>query len=409
MRFLFINHIQNANQSLRSNRVRSTLTMLGVTIGVASITAILALSGGANQIINKQVDASGGNLIIIRPGKDTDALSSTLHNQPSNNYNTSTLLENDLTYIKNTKHVKSVAPVMILSGTIKSDSIAPSGSQIVATTPDLATISHLAVRDGQFIDDSMTGNVAVIGTQLSINIFGTESSIGRTLLLRNQKYTVVGILHRINDPINYDSIDFNNTAIISFNSGKKLNKDITQIQQIDARVDTTANLTSVVSELKKSIRASHDGENNFSILTGNQISRPTSQLFQLITGVSTAIATISLFIGGIGIMNIMLVTVAERTREIGIRKALGASNNDILWQFIIESLVISIGGGISGCLLGYIAAFLIGTLLSFAPAVNLQICLASMSTSLMVGVIFGIYPAVRAATKNPIESLYQYN
>lgn len=409
MRFLLINHIQNAKQSLKSSRIRSTLTMLGVAIGVASITAILALSSGATKVVSDQVDSLGGNLIVIRPGKNINPITDITQTQLNRSYTTSTITETDITYIKSIKHIQSVAPLMILGGTIKADSIAPNNPPVIATTTDLANVSNLKLREGQFIDTTTDQNTVVIGTQLSINIFGTESSIGRTLTIRGHQLAVIGVLQRINNPINYNSVDFDNAAIINFAVGKKLNQNVTQIQQIDVRVDSVKNLGQAVADLNKVIKQNHAGEDDFSILTGNQISQPTSQLFYAIAGVTTAIAAISLVVGGIGIMNIMLVTVAERTREIGIRKALGATNNDILWQFLIESLIIGIVGGVSGYICGYIVAFLISTLLPFDPIMNWQIAGTALVVAIFVGTLFGVYPAIRAARKDPIESLHQYN
>ena len=407
MRFLFLNHIQNAYQSLRSSRVRSALTMLGVAIGVASITTILALSSGASNIISNQIDSLGGNIAVIRPGVINDSITSITQTQAHNDYAASTLTEPDITYIKNTAHVKSIAPLMILSGTIKADSTAPSNSPVVATTPSLSDISNLTVHEGQFLDETINKDTVVVGTQLSINIFGTELSLGKTLTIRSKTFTVVGILKRMNDPINYNSIDFDNAAIINFAVGKELNQNVAQIQQINIKADSIANLSQMITSVNKTLLTSHKGENDFSILTGDKISQPTSQLFYTVAGVTTAIAAISLVVGGIGIMNIMLVTVAERTREIGIRKALGASNVDISWQFLIESLALSLGGGIGGYVSGYLVAFGISRFLTFDPIINWQIAVVALLISIFMGTMFGLYPAIHAARKDPIESLHQ--
>ena len=407
MRFLFLNHIQNAYQSLRSSRVRSALTMLGVAIGVASITAILALSSGASNIISNQIDSLGGNIAVIRPGVINDSITSITQTQAHHDYAASTLTEPDITYIKNTAHVKSIAPLMILSGTIKADSTAPSNSPVVATTPSLSDISNLTVHEGQFLDETINKDTVVVGMQLSINIFGTELSLGKTLTIRSKTFTVVGILKRMNDPINYNSIDFDNAAIINFAVGKELNQNVAQIQQINIKADSIANLSQMITSVNKTLLTSHKGENDFSILTGDKISQPTSQLFYTVAGVTTAIAAISLVVGGIGIMNIMLVTVAERTREIGIRKALGASNVDISWQFLIESLALSLGGGIGGYVSGYLVAFGISRFLTFDPIINWQIAVVALLISIFMGTMFGLYPAIHAARKDPIESLHQ--
>jgi ABC-type antimicrobial peptide transport system permease subunit len=249
----------------------------------------------------------------------------------------------------------------------------------------------------------------VIGTQLSINLFNSESSLGRTFTFRDQDFTVVGVLKTIDNPINYNSIDFDNAAIINFSIGKTINKDISQIQQINIQADDAKYIQSVVDEVNKKILSNHNGENDFAVLTGDKISQPTSQLFYTAAGLTTAIAAISLLVGGIGIMNIMLVTVAERTREIGIRKALGANNMDITMQFLIESIAISLCGGILGYLLGYVAAFGISTMLTFDPIFSTDILLIALSISLIMGTLFGIYPAFRAASKDPVESLHNYH
>jgi putative ABC transport system permease protein len=408
MRILIANHIQNARHSLRSSRVRSTLTMLGVTIGVSSITAILALSGGASTIVDSQIDELGGNIAVIRPGGAQNSLTSIATSQTTTSYASSTLTEKDAETVSALPNVETVAPLMIFGGTIRGDSTAPGSPQIVATYPGLAKISNLDVREGQFLDKNSRKNSVVLGSQLSINIFGTESSVGRLVSLKGENYTVIGVLQRMNNPYNYNSVDFDNVAVISMSDGKQLNNNILQIQQINVRTVNSASLNSTVDAIKSAVSENHGGESDFTVLTGNKIAQPNSQLFLTIAGGSTAIAAISLLVGGIGIMNIMLVTVAERTREIGIRKALGASNVDISMQFLIESLVISISGGISGYIIGYIMAFTISSFLTFDPVFSWEILGIALSISIVMGTVFGLYPAVRAASKDPVESLYQY-
>ncbi|MDB5166961.1 MAG: putative Efflux transporter, permease protein [Candidatus Saccharibacteria bacterium] len=410
MRILLMNHIQNAQQSLKSNRMRSNLTMLGVTIGVASVTTILALSAGASKVVSDQVDALGGNIAVIRPGaSQNDPIASLTQTKTGGDFAASTLTETDLGIVQSINHVSAVAPLMLLSGTVKADQTAPAGTSIVASTPDLATISNLKVSTGQFLDDTVSPDTAVIGPQLSINIFGTEESIGKSVTVRGKTFTVIGVLKRMNDPINYNQVDFDNSVVIGLASGKEINQGVAQIQQIDIRSNSVSDLSQTIIDTNKALLQSHNNERDFSVLSGDQISRPTSQLFYAIAGVSAAVAGISLLVGGIGIMNIMLVSVAERTREIGIRKALGATNADIAAQFIIESLAIGIGGGISGYVIGYLLAFAISTFLTFDPVVNWQIAGVALFISLVIGTFSGLYPAFRAARKDPIDSLREYS
>lgn len=405
MKFLFANHIENAMQSLKNSRMRSILTALGIAIGVASITTILALSSGLNRTIDSQINSIGGNIIIVKPGSNQQHSLNISQVQPYNDYATSTLTESDITYIKNSPHVRETAPIMILNGSIKGNTTAPSNSPIIATTTQFMSISDLELRDGQFLGDDIDQNSVVVGSQLSKNIFGTELSIGRILSVRGQNFTVVGILKDIKNPINYNSVDLDNAAIINFPSGKKLNQGAIQIQQINIKADSAENVRKAGSSISSTLKISHNNEDDFSVMVGNDISQPTNQLLSAVTIVTTAIATISIVVGGIGVMNIMLVTVAERTREIGIRKSLGANNADISWQFLIESLAVSVTGGVMGYLGGCVIAFIAGNFLIFDPVFNWQTAVAALSVSIVTGIIFGLYPALKASRKDPIESL----
>ncbi len=410
MRFLLLSHIQNARDSLRGNRLRSLLTMLGITIGVASITTILALGTGAAQVVNSQVKALGGSLAVVRPGSTAISGIEQLTQLPTQQqYTASTLTTADVDDIIATPHVTGVAPLMVLSGAVKGANNAPTDTPIVATTPTLADVNELELRDGQFLDEALTIPTVVIGTQLSVDAFGTEQSIGKTLTIKGSPFTIVGILERTNTPINYNGIDFDRAAIIDSEAGATLNQGSAQIQQINIRVDTVEHLPATIDVINKKITENHLGQTDFTVLSGAAIAQPTNQLFTAIAGVTTAIAAISLIVGGVGIMNSMLVGVAERTREIGIRKALGASNRDIIAQFLIESLALSIGGGIGGFVLGYLLAFGISTFLPFDPAFSWFITGSAAGLSLIVGLLFGLYPAVRAATKDPINALRQYD
>jgi ABC-type antimicrobial peptide transport system permease subunit len=404
MRILLINHIETARQSLHSNRSRSFLTILGVAIGVASITAILALSSGVNQIISKQVEALGDNIAVVRPGLVENSIEDI---RTSHSYMASTLSEADLSDIAKINHVQSAAPIMTFISPIKADAKSINNSTVIATNSSLANISNLKMQNGQFLDQTLDRDTAVVGYQLSVNLFGTDDSIGRSIVIHGQSFLVVGVLRVADSSINYDSINYDQAAIIGLSAGKKLNQNVAQIQQIDIKADSAANLKLVTASISQTLIKNHDGETDFSILAGKQIARPTNQLFQIITGFITAVASISLIVGGVGIMNIMLVSVTERTREIGIRKALGASNLDILCQFLIESLMLSFSGCLIGYLGGYLVAFITSTFLMITPGFSWSIVLVALGLSAVVGGFFGLYPAIRAAQKGPIEALHQ--
>ena len=409
MSLLLIDHIESAYETLRRNRARSILTTLGITIGIASVTCILALSSGVSHMISGQIADHRDQLLVVRPGlqsRDPNAITNPVAQQ---SFSTSTITEMDVEAVSKVKGVQSAVPVMTITGTLKSSSDTVEDNVVLATTPDFAKVADISMRSGQFLDSLTDNNTAVIGQQLAIDLFGTDLPVGQTFTMRNERFTVIGIMRTAKNPINYNNVDLNQAAVVSFERGKLFHQGRAQIQQIDVLAEPGQNLSEMSKRITDAILQKHLGERDFSVVSGDEISRPSNALFMALTQVLTAIAAISLLVGGIGVMNIMLVGVTERTREIGIRKAVGASNGNIVTQFLIESLLMSLVGGILGYFLGYIAAFAISTFLYFAPAFTWLTAGMALAMSVVVGVLFGLYPALKAARKDTIESLRQYH
>jgi putative ABC transport system permease protein len=246
----------------------------------------------------------------------------------------------------------------------------------------------------------------VLGQDLALELTGSDMAIGRKVTLRGQEFTVIGILQRFDSSIAVSNIiDLNRAAFIPLEAGKAFNQGLVQIQQITVRTQEIAETTQVAEELRKAMLLNHRGEEDFSVLRPEEALQLTDQLFRTLTTFIGAVASISILVGGVGIMNIMLVSVTERTREIGIRKAVGATNHQILSQFMIESLLMTLVGGFVGILFGYGLAFIAGTFLGFMPGITWWILGISMGISLGVGLFFGAWPAIRAARKDPIDAL----
>ncbi len=409
MGLLLNTHYHLAVDSLRRNRGRTFLSALGIAIGVASIVLIMSLTGGINDLISANTDKNNANLILIRPSSGKEVAESIIDELTSgNHYAKSNLTLDDVKNIKELKNVSAVAPIASTTSAVTISNEPKPPVNVVATSSDIIHTTTLSLKNGQFFDEkSARNNAAVIGYDIANRLYGTTDAIANTFQYNNEKFIVVGVLDKIDSPINYNGVDFDNSILIDINYADTFESSI-QIQQINIRTATTDSTNSVAEEITKKLTEQKKDNTTFQVLTGSSNFTPTGSLLSIISSMLTVVASISLVVGGVGIMNIMLVSVSERTREIGIRKAVGASSGNILLQFLFESIILSFIGGIMGFTLGYIGAFLISLVTPFAPHISWQILCITGVTSLLVGVIFGVYPAAKAAMKDPITSLKNY-
>ena len=408
MALLFRTHLRLACTSIKENRTRSFLTCLGIAIGIASIILILSLTGSVANLITNEVSDIGSDLIVVRPSTTKDSVTTVIEElTASNSFQKSNLAISDSELIEKINQVTAAAPIAITHNTVTNDDNIVASATMLGTTPSFNTIEPLTLRYGTFLNDKNQENSVVIGHMLSLLLFNTLNPVGRTLEFHGQRFMVIGVLEEITDTINFDNIDLNNAIIMDINTLEKLVGSL-QVQQINVRVETTGALESVSNEIKTKLQEAKSGDTNFTVAYGDDITHPASALLDIISGMLAIVAGISLVVGGIGVMNIMLVSVAERTHEIGIRKAVGASANNILMQFMFEALILSVFGGFLGIILGYILAFFVSVVTPFTPYISWQILAVTFLTTVLVGIIFGIYPALKAASKNPIESLKHY-
>lgn len=409
MKSLLKTHFKLAKTAIKENRTRSFLTCIGIAIGVASIILILSLMGSISNLVRGEVNKIGNDLIVVRPSSTKDSVTSIVEElTSSNSFQKSNLTISDISTISKVENISAIAPIAISTNTIASEKNTFSSVPILGTTEDFVNIEPFALKFGSFIKDDSEGNTIVLGHTLSLSLFNTiNSTVGKTVTIMGEKFMVVGVLDEVKKSINFDNIDFDNAAIMNI---KRLDKitGSTQIQQINIKATNVNSLAQVSEDIKATLTESKFGDQNFSVLYGDEITHPASSLFTVVSGMLTLVAAISLIVGGIGVMNIMLVSVAERTHEIGIRKAVGASGRNILMQFLFEALILSILGGILGLVLGYILAFFISIITPFTPYISLEIILLTFLTTLIIGIVFGIYPAIKAASKNPIDSLKHY-
>ncbi len=399
-----------ALDALKASRTRTYLTMLGIIIGVATITLILALGQGIKDSVAAQVKSLGNNLVIVRPGPTSKGIlteKSLLSYSPLSTYATTTITEQDYLSLAAAPEHAATAPLMLINGSIRYGKTVTNEAPILATSPDLAKALGLKISAGQFIDEITVRDTVVLGHQLAIDLYGTDQPIGQKLKIRGRDHIIIGSLKESSGPLGINGVNLDSAAIVSLEDGKSFNQGIAQIQQLNIVPKKGVDESQTRQNIKRILLKNHNNEEDFSVLNARDASTISREFYQFITTLTAIVASVSLVVGGVGIMNIMLVGVAERTREIGVRKSLGASNRHIMWQFLIESLIMSISGGLLGIIIGYGGAAFVGILLGFMPAFNWMIVAVALGLSISVGAAFGLAPAMRAARKDPIDALRQ--
>lgn len=391
--------IQLSIRALQINKVRSFLTMLGVIIGVASVILLVSLGTGLQKYITDQLEGIGSNLLIIMPGK-VDLKKMGQGQGPGLNFMTSKLEVRDAQNLASgSRLIKAAIPGVAAQAAIKYGE-EKMYIEVIGTAPKFHQIVNSPLKEGDFFsesDDRSGRKVIVIGADIAKKLFGTSDPIGERVQLGEYRFTVVGVLK--NRGLGSSSME-DNAAIPLTTAMRIYNRD--KVTVIYAQAINSEEMEGTIEEAKL-ILSNHLKEDEFTILTQQDILGAVSSILGVLTSALAGIAAISLLVGGIGIMNIMLVSVTERTREIGLRKALGATPTIILTQFLTEAVILSVGGGLIGILMGGGGAFLIGR---FVPAqITPWAVVLAFGVSMAVGVIFGVMPARRAARLNPIDAL----
>ncbi|RAV05026.1 ABC transporter permease [Paenibacillus sp. YN15] len=380
-------------QAIRTNKMRSILTMLGIVIGVAAVISLVSIGQGVTQSVTSQVNDLGTNLISV--------------SIQGRGVKTSLTLDEAMAYGEK-KGVSAVAPVV--SGMVKvryanvTDTISLEG-----ITPDYETVRNFSVASGRFllpIDIDYGQKVALIGAETAANLFGEKSPIGEMMQVNGTPFRVVGVLEEKGSGMTGSNDD---KILIPIRTAERLVKN-KGVQMFYVQAETSDTVDQVVSQLEKDLsskfpKQEDDEYEPYQIFNQKEMLSAVGTITSTLTTALAGIAGISLLVGGIGIMNIMLVSVSERTREIGIRKAIGAKRRDILIQFLIESILLGGIGGIIGLVLGGSGAVSLGKLMGIDVSVSLGTAGFAFIFSVAVGVSFGLFPANKAAKLKPIEAL----
>ena len=404
---MFFSMLSEAWHAMGANRLRTFLTMLGMVIGVGAVVLMMAIGEGAQQSIKRSIDSMGSNLFVILSG------SSSMSGSRSASGNSSALNMNDATAVGDLDDIGAIAPIstgnaqIIYAGN-------NSNTPIVGTTPSYFSIRRWDVESGELFSEAdvrSANRVALVGKTVVENLFGDDiDPIGKTIRIKNSPFLILGVLEGKGQ--SFDGRDQDDTIIVPITTAQRKlfgNQIPGSVRMIMAQAKSEKYMGVAEEAINNLIRQRHNirenTESDFSVRNLTAMAKTASDTAKTMSMLLGAIASISLLVGGIGIMNIMLVSVTERTREIGIRMAIGAREKDILLQFLLEACVISIVGCVIGVGLGLGGALLVKKMVGAEILISMQSIVLAFSVAASIGVFFGYYPASKAAKLRPIEAL----
>jgi putative ABC transport system permease protein len=403
--------LKTALKGLKANRSRSALTILGIVIGIAAIMMVMSLGKGAQDLILSQVQAVGSKTIGISPGRHPKGITDVLSTF------TDSLKNKDLEALKNktnVPHLAKIMPVVFGSQTAAfgNETYRPT---ILGVTDLFAKIYDIYPEEGRIFTDDETksyASVVIIGSKVKDELFDGEKALGKNVRIKGKSFRVIGIFGKKGQ---VSFLNFDDVAIVPYTTAQEYIFGIKYFHRFAIEVDEEKNIPQTVEDIKTTLRNSHNitdpEKDDFFVETQADAMEMVSTIMNVLTLFLAAIAAISLLVGGVGIMNIMLVSVTERTREIGLRKAVGATSKDILNQFLSEAIMLTVAGGALGIALGTVLSFTTAIALSRFAGLNWEFtfptvaALLGLGASALIGLVFGLYPARKAALKNPIEAL----
>ncbi|MBI4090091.1 MAG: ABC transporter permease [Candidatus Kerfeldbacteria bacterium] len=396
-----------ALRSIWSKKARSFLTMLGVIIGVAQIIALIGLGQGVKQSVAEEVTQLGSNVLFVLPGKLQNSQGGF---NPAASVGASTLTESDLELLKSKPEITTISSVSLLAGTPTTPEKAALGTLTVAVDPGyfeiVTTMKLVAGRKFTDEDNQAQKRVMLLGRTPRQTLFPSvpaDQVIGRTVSVGKESFEVIGLLETEQSTSLFGGQSFDNMVFLPYLTGKATNENV-QIFRIVMKIDPTLDVKAYAQQIGELLKDEHSAD-DITVFTQDDLLNVINDILGLITKAIVGLASISLIVGGIGIKNIMLVAVSERTKEIGLRKALGATRGNIMVQFLTESAVISLIGGAIGVGIATTVGIVTEAKANLPIVVNLNSIVIAVSFSLGVGVLFGLLPAIRAARRDPIEAL----
>ncbi len=401
-----INLFKIALRAIASNKLRSLLTMLGIIIGVASVITMLAIGQGSKASIRTQIAEMGSNMIMIQPGQDKGPGGA---RQDASDMQTLKLKDYE-TLREQAKYLSAISPSVNASGQfINGNNNTP--STLYGISPDYLTIRQLKIEDGEMFtenDVKTNAKVCVVGKTVVDNLFPNgESPVGKVIRFNTIPLRIVGVLE--SKGYNSFGMDQDDVVLAPYTCVMKRVLAVTYLQGINASAITEEMTDLAIDDITQILRNSHkitvESEDDFTIRSQQELSSMMSNTTDLMTTLLLCVACISLVVGGIGIMNIMYVSVTERTREIGLRMSVGARGIDILNQFLIESVLLSFSGGIVGVILGCLSSWAVNIFAKWPIEIQPWSVLVSFIVCTATGVFFGWYPAKKAANLDPIEAI----
>ncbi len=405
-----INYFKSAIKSIWSNKARSFLTTLGIIIGVTSVTLLVSLGQGLQKDMSNLIQGLGTNVLVVLSGK-IEMTSSTSMTGSNSNMNPASLMSQDILSIEDVKLIeeiaetKTVTPMSLVSRSnlkYKDKTLTP---MTIGTYPNILESFELITIDrGKGFESNDAGNVIVVGPGLKKELFGDEDAVGKKVTLNNEDFEIIGVTAQPTSTSMFAS-EFDFVAVLPYDTATKLNEGEESVYRIIIKADEDADVNAFKTKIEETLKNSHDGEEDFTVFTQDDLLEMFEQFLGMATALVSAIAAISLIVGGIGIMNIMLVTVTERTKEIGLRKAIGATKGNILAQFLVESIIITLLGGFIGLGLAFAGGIAVASQTPLTPSITPTVILIAVGVSVFIGIVFGIWPALVAAKKDPIEAL----